>query len=64
MTERDTMILSLQIAIINQAKRDGWHVRRLNNRQIEIVRKHNENIDYNQICRQLLITSCELCKNI
>lgn len=61
---RDILILTLQMAIIKNAEISGWNVKRLNNKQIELSRKINKNIDYDRVCCDLILNCSKFFPNV
>lgn len=53
---RDLIIITLQMIIIKNALRNGWGVRKLNQKQIEITKKWCRTDNYERICLNLLKT--------
>lgn len=52
--QRDVIILTLQLTIMRNAALNGWNVRRLNDKQIELTKKWNKNDNYEKICCELI----------
>jgi uncharacterized membrane protein YqjE len=52
---REILILTLQTLIIMNAMSCGWRVRRLNNKQIELIKKFDKNEDYDKICNTIFL---------
>jgi len=53
-TSRDLLIIMLQIIIMKNAEANGWSVRRLNNKQIELTKTRKEYEKYNMFNDSLL----------
>ena len=48
--QRDILIMTLQLTITRNAITNGWTVRKINNKQLELTKKWNNNEDYDKIC--------------
>ena len=54
MSSRDIIAINLQLNLIKNATKDGWRVRRLNDKQIELLCDWDGTINYEKICYNLL----------
>lgn len=59
---KNILIIALQITIMKNAEQNGWNVRRLNDKQIELTKKLNTDDDYEKICHDLFKSSL-MCMN-
>ena len=54
---RNIIILTLQLTLIRNAVCAGWTVRRINEKQIELIKKFNKYDNYEKLCCELIFES-------
>jgi len=57
MTSTEKLVEIIKNSVVENAELNGWIVKKINNKQIEITKKANYIDDYDKICCDLIINA-------